>query len=592
MTTPTRSGNRSDVAIRLVGGGGAGVISAGELLARAAARAGYGVCAWREIPTEVRGGQACLTVRFGAGRVLAPPDVLDVVVALDADAAGHHAGALREGGLLVHEADGFDPPASVPAGGIGTVGIPFEAVARRESGSEQSRNMVALGAAAATLGIPPELLEEPAAARYGWSGPDGEGGRRALRAGHALARERAGAHLLPAPTDDGTGTVLLTGNEAVAEGAMAAGCRRFYGYPITPATEILEILAAGLPKRGGSALPVEDELAALAMCLGSAFAGDKAMTATSGPGFSLMAELLGLSATAEIPVVVVDVQRAGPCTGLPTRTEQGDLLAAAFGGHGTFPRIVIAPVDVEDAFRQTVHAFNLAERWQVPVVVLSDQDLAQRLQTTPAPDPAAVPVVERVREAPADGTFRRYAAVPGGVSPMPVPGTPGRCWRASGQEHDEAGLPSADPENHVRMMRRRAAKLEALPDDAGGIEAFGDPAAETLVLGWGSTYGAVREAVERLCASGTPVRGLYPKRLWPYPARRLEADVARARRVIVPEASLAGSWARLVEMHHRVRTVRLGRYDGRPFAPGELAERIREAVGTDRGENRMETRKA
>ncbi len=576
MTESGQTGRHADVAIRLGGGAGDGVVSAGEILARAAARAGLGVCGWRDVPTEVRGGRAGFTLRLGAGPVLAPPDALDVLVALDADAAVSPAGALREGALLMHEADGVEPAA--PAG-IAKVGLPFGDVARREAGTARARNGVALGAAAAALGIPPGLVEEVAAARYGWSGPDGEAGRKAFRAGHDLALARVGARRLRAlPAGAAPAQVLMTGNEAVAQGAVAAGCRRFYGYPITPATEILEALAAELPKRGGSALPVEDELAALAMCLGSSFAGDKAMTATSGPGFSLMAELLGLAAAAEIPVVVVDVQRAGLCTGMPTKTEQGDLLAAVFGGHGEFPRIVVAPVDVGDAFRQTVQAFNAAERWQLPVIVLSDQDLAQRLQTATEPDPAAVAVVERAREAPGGGAFRRYAPAPGGVSPMPVPGTPGCCWRASGQEHDAAGLPSADPENHVRMMRRRAAKLEAAAAEACEAEAFGDPAAETLVLGWGSTYGAVREAVERLCAAGTPVRGLYPKRLWPYPARRLEAEVARARRVVVPETNFAGSWARLVEMHHGVRAVRVSRFDGRPFLPGELADRIGEAA--------------
>jgi len=562
------------IAIRLSGSGGDGIISAGEILAGAAARAGWAVGGWRETPTEVSGGHAGFTLRLGAGRVLAPPDRLDWVIDLGTGTAGRHAADLGGSGLLLHESGGLKP--ELP-GGITAIGLPFEAIARSETGNGRSRNAVALGTAAAILGIPAELPAELAAIRYGWSGAAGEGGRRALRAGHALALERLGPSRLPAaPAGGAAGQVLLSGNEAVARGAVAAGCRRFYGYPITPATEILERLAVELPRRGGSALSVEDELAALAMCLGSSFAGDKAMTATSGPGFSLMAELLGLAAAAEIPVVVVDVQRAGPCTGLPTRTEQGDLLAAVFGGHGDFPRIVVAPIDVADAFHQTVHAFNLAERWQVPVILLSDQDLAQRLQTVPEPDDGTVAIVERTREAPGDGAFRRYAPAPDGVSPMPPPGTPGRCWRASGQEHDESGLPSADPENHVRMMRRRAAKLDGIPDDACGAETFGAPAAETLVLGWGSTYGAVREAVERLCAAGTPVRGIYPKRLWPYPARRLEPEVARARRVVVPEASAGGGWARLVEMHHGVRAIRVARFDGRPFRPGDLADRIEE----------------
>jgi 2-oxoglutarate ferredoxin oxidoreductase subunit alpha len=572
-------GSRDILAVRLAGEGGEGVVSAGELLARAAARAGREVFAVRNVPTEVQGGFAFVTVRSAPDPVPSTGDGIDVLISFSPAAGALHCGDLLPGGFHIYNSDAGSPP---PGAGPSTTGLPFDSTALRETGSARDRNLVALGVGAAFLGIDPGPVADLAAVRIGGRvAGKGESVRRAVRAGHALVRERwpgggGPGGIRPAAGAERAGRLVLTGNEAVALGALAAGCRRFYGYPITPATEILNLLAAELPGRGGTALLVEDELAALAMCLGSSFAGEKAMTATSGPGFSLMAELLGLAAAAEIPVVVVDVQRAGPSTGLPTKTEQGDLLAAVFGGHGDFPRVVIAPVDVEDAFHQAVNAFNLAEAHQVPVVLLSDQDLAQRIQTVKRPDPGALRVVERARKTDPAAAFRRYADAPGGVSPMPVPGTPGACWRASGQEHDETGLPSSDPANHVRMMRRRAARLEAIPADACGVATCGDPAAETLVLGWGSTYGAVREAVERLCAGGEPVCAIYPKRLWPYPARLLDAPVARARRVIVPEANFSGPFARLVEMHHGVRVRRVNRFDGRPFTPGELAGRFRE----------------
>jgi 2-oxoglutarate/2-oxoacid ferredoxin oxidoreductase subunit alpha len=575
-----RPGPRPDVTIRIGGAAGEGVVSAGELLARAAARAGCEVFAARNVPTEVQGGHAFATVRLGAGPVRSAGDALDLLVALDGEAVARHRGALRAGGILLREPG--DGAGGGPAADGDSIDVPFEALARQATGAARARNLVALGACAGLLDLPPEPLEALAGARYAKGDAGAEDRcRAALRAGRAAIRGRSLPVLLP-PASPELGRLMLTGNEAVALGAVAAGCRRFYGYPITPATEILEILAAELPARGGSALSVEDELAALAMCLGSAFAGDKAMTATSGPGFSLMAELLGLAATAEIPVVVVDVQRAGPCTGMPTKTEQGDLLAAVFGGHGDFPRAVLAPLDVEDAFLQIVRAFNLAESRQMPVIVLSDQDLAQRLQTATRPDVAAIRVVDRARAVPDAGGWggRRYADLPGGYSPMPPPGTPGLGWRASGQEHDETGMPSADPVNRVRMVRRRASKQEGLEEGPDGIEAFGDPSAETLVLGWGSTYGAAREAVERLASEGVAVRALYPRLLWPYPAGALAGAVARARRVIVPETGLGGSWARLVEMHHGVRVCRVNRCDGRPFEPGELVLGIRDAIAS------------
>jgi 2-oxoglutarate ferredoxin oxidoreductase subunit alpha len=561
---PHRDSDTTAVTVQLEGGGGSGVISAGELLARAAARAGLEVFAVRDVPTEVRGGLARFTLRISTRPVHSPGDGADLLVRLDR-ASDAPDDAIRQGGVILSDAEN-SPPDGSPADKA-SVKIPFGALARREAGTEQARNLVALGACAALLGLPLAVLEELVAIRFKDKGTGVvEGNRRALRAGYAGACD--GAALGPfLPPWDGPAAdrMLLTGNEATALGAIAAGCRFFYGYPITPATEILEVLAARLPPMGGAVVQAEDEMAALGMCLGSAFAGERALTATSGPGFSLMAELLGLSAMAEIPAVVVDVQRGGPSTGLPTKPEQSDLLAAAFGGHGDFPRLVIAPVDVADAFHQTARAFDLAEAYRVPVVVLTDQSIAHRIQTVPRADFAAARVSERPDPAPAAAA-----------------GFPGACRRAAGQEHDERGMPDFGPENRERMMRRRFAKLDALPEDACGIETFGDPTAETLVLGWGSTYGAVREAVERLNAAGTPAFAVYPKLLWPYPARLIGERVERARRVIVPEMNYAGQWVRLVEMHHPIRARRFNRFDGRPFAPGELVERIRSAIERDR----------
>jgi 2-oxoglutarate ferredoxin oxidoreductase subunit alpha len=375
----------------------------------------------------------------------------------------------------------------------------------------------------------------------------------------------------------------MSGNDAITAGALHAGCRFFAGYPITPASDILESMARELPKMGGICLQSEDEMAALGSCIGASYGGVKAMTATSGPGFSLMTELLGLSSMTEIPVVLVDAQRSGPSTGLPTKLEQSDLFHALYGGHGDFPRIVIAPASVEDCLSRTVHAFNLAEKYQMPVILLSDQSLSHRTQTIEMPDLSHLKVVNRLQ--PSDGrdgeAYARYALTDTGVSPVGIPGVFPHPYVAPGLEHDQYGHPDLSRRAHEAMTEKRFRKLASVAKEIDTPEwapRFGHARAELGIIGWGATEGSIHEAVDRALERGYKVAAIHPRILNPLPQTQLRQFIASVRRVLVPEVNYQGQFAHHLAAQLGVQPIRLNKIGGIPFTPGEILEKIEEVM--------------
>jgi 2-oxoglutarate ferredoxin oxidoreductase subunit alpha len=344
-------------------------------------------------------------------------------------------------------------------------------------------------------------------------------------------------------------------------------------------------MAKHLPEVGGASVQTEDEIAAIGAVVGASVAGVKAMTATSGPGFSLMQELLGLATMAEVPLVVVDAQRAGPSTGMPTKMEQGDLNVALYGAHGDAPRIVLAPRSVEDCFYQTMHAFNLAETYQMPVILLSDQSLSHRTETLSVPDDKRVPVVYRRRPTAEEAqNYLRYAVTESGLSPMAVPGFDLTPFTATGLEHDETGEPSYTPQMHTEQMDKRGRKFEAAAEELCDLEsplgccAYGVPEedAEVGVLTWGSTAGAVREAVEELAAEGYPVAALVPAVINPLPANRIRYFAQNLKAIIVPEVNRSGQFAAWVKAHTELPLISYTKYGGLPFTPNEVRAKVME----------------
>jgi 2-oxoglutarate ferredoxin oxidoreductase subunit alpha len=566
--------------MRIAGESGEGVISAGDMFTLAAAHTGHNVLTFRTYPAEIKGGHNWYQVRVGNRQVLSMGDRLDVLVAFNAEAYHNHVGEMREGGVIIYDPDLVEPEPN----GFVTYPIPLTKISRKDLDYLRGKNLVVLGALSGLFGLVPDSLENVIRTRLGRRAELLEKNLGALQAGYQYVREHV-AKEDPFHLAGGTETdrrLVMSGNDALVAGALHAGCRYYAGYPITPASDIMEALAKELPKVGGMFLQAEDEIAAIASCVGASYGGVKALTATSGPGFSLMQELIGLAGMAEIPVVIVDAQRAGPSTGLPTKMEQSDLAFAINGGHGDSPRIVIAPGSVEDTFYQTVQAFNLAEKYQTPVILLTDQSLAHRTETMPRPDLARVPVVNRRKPGPEElESYARFAPSEDGVSPMAIPGIEGGMYVAPGLEHDEHAHPKYDPETHRRMSEKRFRKLERAALEPIDLPRYGAPDAEIGVVGWGSSEGAIREAVELANAEGYKVAAVHPRLLNP-----LQAEVGEfiesVRTVIVPEVNYRGQFANHLAATFGFKPVRLTKYEGIPLTPGEIYRKIQEVANGGR----------
>jgi len=372
-------------------------------------------------------------------------------------------------------------------------------------------------------------------------------------------------------------SLLLSGNQALVLGALAAGCRFFAGYPITPASGILESMIKELPRFGGIGLQTEDEMAAIGAAIGASYAGKKAMTATSGPGFSLMQEMLGLASMAEIPLVVVDAQRAGPSTGMPTKMEQGDLLMAIHGSHGEGPRLVLAPANVQDCFALTIKAFDLAEALRMPVIILTDLALAQRTASVPATLFDRVEVIEREswRQG-GDQAYVPYQITEDGVNPMAIPGQAQGMYVPTGLEHDIHGHPNYSPEMHAKMSEKRHRKLQKAFKIYKGYELFNAYNSQTDlgIISWGSTEGPILEALETLAENHIRIPLMQVKLMNPLPVAAIRDFAESVSRIVVPEHNYTGQLAGLIEPAIQRRVLRLNKVEGIPFYPAELAEKI------------------
>lgn len=559
-----------------------GIIRTGEFLAHALARCGLEIFTFRTYPAEIKGGQAMIQVRMAEKPLLSPGDEADVLICFDEEAWFRNRQDFNPNGVLLHDSR-FEPQ-GVP--GTATVyRLPFGEIAKVRLRNPMAKNMVILGAFSALFKIPKGIFEDLIRDYWGRKGERVvQGNIAALNAGYeeALRLEKQDPFRIePRPMRD---RVILSGNEAICYGAVAAGCRFFAGYPITPASDILEWMMENLPRFEGFAFQAEDEIAAIGAVLGASFAGAKAMTATSGPGLSLMTEFLGHAAMAEIPCVILDNQRAGPSTGMPTKSEQSDLYHAVFGGHGDVPRIVLAPSTVQGCFYVTVHAFNLAELCQMPVLILSDQSLAHRTETIPPIDLDHLLIINREVYDPSvhdGGGYYRYLLNEAGISPMSIPGRPG-AYTAEGLEHDEAGHPNWNPENHMTMTEKRFRKLQiALRYDEyypgfQGYRWFGPDRAQVGVIAWGSTAGAVREAAELAEGEGISVSVLHISMLYPLHKGVVCRFIRSMNHVLLPELNYTGQFAHLVRGETGLDVVSYTKVTGIPFKVREILEALKD----------------
>ncbi len=578
-----------DVVVGVAGDTGTtpGIMTTGEMLTLAASRIGYDIYTFQTNPAEIKGGQAWYQLRVADGELLSQGNNVNLLLAFDAEGFDKNEKLLVDNGVLVFDADSYQPQPTRP---LRQVPVPMTSIARERVRFPLAKNMVGLGAVAALLDMDLDVIRAMIQQKYAAKSEEiVQKNFACVQFGAQYVRDEL--KLDPVARLKTIGKperMVLNGNEAISLGAIAAGCRFFAGYPITPASTILEFMMRELPKFGGRVLQMEDEIAALASCIGASVAGVKAMTASSGPGLSLMVELLGLAVMTEVPVVIVDVQRSGPSTGMPTKTEQSDLNLALYGGHGDAPRVVVAPSSVRDAFYTAIRAFNLAEYTQGPCIILSDANLSNRKATVARPDPGEIPVVNRLlaEEGPENGNgrklFPRYQITMSGISPTAIPGMKGTYFVATGLEHDEYGAPNYTPEVHTAMSHKRFRKLEsayAKFKGDGWVSVYGDPdGADVGVVSWGSTEGVIREAVAQAQAAGLKVAFAHTRVLSPLPEKELGQFIAGVKRVLVPEINFTGQFAQLLQARLGVEPIRLTKVSGTPFTPQEILDGIKDAV--------------
>ena len=554
-----------------------GVISTGEMLTIAFARSQYDVFTFRTNPAEIKGGQAMFQVRIGNHPILAQGTTLDLLIAYDEEALKTHGKDLKPEGLAIFDTDTFFPDDNYAKQ---SYGVPLSSIAQNEAGSKKSKNVVALGVAAEMLGLPMESVKTVLKEQFKHK-PEKviEANWKAFEAGWAWGlKNTISKDFHVPPRSLKVAKLIMSGNEAMAVGALHAGCRYYAGYPITPASEILEFMEREMPRYDGFAIQTEDEIAAVTSCIGASFAGAKAMTATSGPGFSLMMEALGLASITETPLVIVDCQRGGPSTGLPTKTEQSDLNQAIFGGHGEAPRVVMAPSNVKDCFFGIIKAFNIAEKYQIPVIFLSDQSLSQRTQTFTMPKISSIEVWDRLTASIKEDNYLRYKLTENGVSPMAIPGRHASTYVSTGLEHNENGDPNYTPANHFRMMQKRHKKLEYISREKGFTRRFGDDNAKLGILSWGSTEGPIEQAIRTANHAGIEVAALQVKMIHPLPDEEIRQFINSVEHVLIPELNYTGQLNQVIRAKYMISTIPLNKCAGVPFSPEEIYNKIEEIV--------------
>jgi 2-oxoglutarate ferredoxin oxidoreductase subunit alpha len=553
----------------MVGGeAGQGVQSVGFILAKTLARGGYHVFADQDYESRVRGGHNFYRVRASTSGVAAISTEVDILLALNEESLDLHMRELAIPGVAVFDSEKVE---STEDGRMFV--IPLEKLA----GGKIMANTVALGAALALIEYDLSILEEVVKEQFG-TGEVGKNNIKAARAGYEYARENYKGDFRYRPGKTGSSKrMLVSGNEAIALGAIAAGCKFVSSYPMTPSTSIMEYMASRADEYGIVVIQPEDEISAINMIVGAGFAGVRAMTTTSGSGFCLMVEGLGLAGITETPIVMVDAQRPGPAVGLPTRTEQGDLQFMLTAHHGDFPRIILAPATIEDCFWLAVEAFNLAERYQLPVVILTDQHLASSYATVDRFDLSKVVIDRGELYSGAAEDYKRHAITRSGISPRAFPGQGKALVVTDSDEHDETGHLTEGAGMRTEIVSKRLRKLDKFSSRNVRPHTYGPAEADILLIGWGSTYGALREAADILKDEGSSVRLLHLGCFYPFPTEAVAKAMDRVKTVIVAEGNASGQLARLIRTETgREVDGKILKFDGRPFTPAYIVEKIRQ----------------
>jgi len=573
---------KSQISWKVGGQQGEGIESTGEIFATAMNRKGYFLYGYRHFSSRIKGGHTNNKIRVSKSPVHAISDDLDILIAFDQETIelNHH--EMREDSIII--ADAKAKPQKPENCVAQLIELPFTSTAK-ELGTALMKNMVAIGATSALMDLNTSTFETLIDNMFSKKGNKVvDMNIQALNMGYDLMKQQVTNVNGDFTLENGSGHphLYMIGNDAIGLGAIAAGSRFMSAYPITPASEIMEYMIANLPKVDGTVVQTEDEIAAATMAIGANYAGVRGFTASAGPGLSLMMESIGLSGMTETPLVIINTQRGGPSTGLPTKQEQSDLLQMIYGTHGDIPKIVVAPTDAEDAFYLTMEAFNLAEEYQCPVILLSDLQLSLGKQTVKTLDYNKIDIrrgeiiqsdIERAEDDKA--YFKRYALTTSGVSPRPIPGVKGGIHHVTGVEHNEEGKPSEAPINRKNQMEKRMRKTESLVINNPVLLNEHEDEADILYIGFISTKGAIGEGAERLERQGVKVNTMHIRQLHPFPKDIVQQAINKASKVIVAEHNYQGQLSSILKMNTQVndKLVNQTKYDGKPFLPYEIEEK-------------------
>ncbi|MBG9450368.1 2-oxoglutarate ferredoxin oxidoreductase subunit alpha [Cytobacillus firmus] len=563
---------------------GEGIESTGEIFSIALNRLGYYLYGYRHFSSRIKGGHTNNKIRVSTSQIRSISDDLDILVAFDQETIDLNYKELHDKGIMIADAK-FDPKQPEDTNAV-LFAVPFTEIAT-ELGTSLMKNMVAVGATCAVLNLDIKVFEEVVQEIFGRKGQQVvDKNMEAIQAGFDFMKEKLGddVELMELEKADGLKRLFMIGNDAIALGALAGGCRFMAAYPITPASEIMEYLIKKLPALGGSVIQTEDEIAAVTMAIGANYAGVRSLTASAGPGLSLKMEAIGLSGITETPLVIVDTQRGGPSTGLPTKQEQSDLMAMIYGTHGEIPKIVLAPSTVQEAFYDTAEAFNLAEEYQCPVIILSDLQLSLGKQTVEPLDFSKVEirrgklVTEELPEIENKGYFKRFELTEDGVSPRVIPGMKNGIHHVTGVEHDETGKPSESAANRNAQMDKRFRKVENIKFNTPVHKNAPHEEADLLIVGFNSTRGAIEEAMSRLEQDGIKVNHAQVRLIHPFPTDELLPLVKTAKKIAVVENNATGQLANIMKMNvgHAEKVYKLLKYDGNPFLPHEIHTKCKE----------------
>jgi len=575
-----------DYSLKIGGEAGQGIQTVGDTLAKVFSRAGYHVFTHQDYESRIRGGHNFFQIRFSDKPLTASRDGIDIIVGLDKESISLHAKELTPNGIIIYDSDMTgNPPVPSPEDEAEKkfLNIPFVSLATEHGGSRIMANIVATGAVLGMLRLDPDILSGIIEETFK---KKGEGtinaNMKAARSGYDFTvKSCQQCSFSVAPLSEPK--MLIAGIEAIALGAIASGCKFYSAYPMTPSTGIMNYLAGKGQEYGIVVEQAEDEISAINMALGASFAGVRAMTGTSGGGFALMVEGLSLAGMTETPVVIAIGQRPGPATGLPTRTEQAELLFVLHAGHGEFPRVIFAPGSPEQAFYLTNKAFDIAEKYQVPAFVVFDQYLADSEWTYTGFDPGKTVYKDyRMREDQLKklSDYKRHALTDTGVSPLGIPGDSRHLIVTDSDEHDEDGHIIEDAETRIKMVEKRLLrKLPVLRKEIQSPSLYGSSQPEIVIAGWGSTFGVMREVTD-LLAKDENIAMLHFSEVYPFPAGEDYMNVLRnANLSVCIENNATGQFARLMRMETGFEfKARINKYDGRPFTVEGLLARVRKII--------------